>query len=187
LKDAEIEAKTNEWWNKTVANSKRGGFNLSGYVQLTNTGSFNTTPYVSSSDSGHDHDNSEPSFGNGFGAGLEIGSYFSFVPFTSFGIEVKGGLFDPYFLDDKRSSNSLDIWYINASPVIGVVLPLGSILKLFADGFFEIGTFGRGLKGVVSDLITYGYDFGIRLGALTVKYRGTEYNRGYVHTVVLGL
>jgi hypothetical protein len=188
LKAAETAAKGKEWWNKTAANSKRGGFNMAGFIQLTNTGSFDTTPYVSDSDSVPAHDpKSESVFGSGFGIGLEIGSYFSPVPFTSFGIEVKGGLFDTYFLDSKRSSDSPDIWYINGSPVIGVVLPLGSILKLFADGFLEIGTFGRGLKGLVSDLVTYGYDFGIRLGSLTVKYRGVSYNRGYVHSVVLGL
>jgi hypothetical protein len=121
------------------------------------------------------------------GAGLEIGSYYSLIPLTNIGFEIKGGFFDSRILEADYKVEGFNGWYINASPVAGVVLPLGSFFKLFADGLLEIGLFGSGLKGLVNDYVTYGFDAGVSLGALTVKYRGVYYDRGYVHSVVLGL
>jgi hypothetical protein len=183
LKAAEYEAKGKEWWNNTVAKSKRGAFNLAAFLQFTRTDSFDSQPVLTPA---HSSD-SEAGIGTGFGFGLEIGSYFSFVPLTSFGLEVKGGIFDHYFFDESRRSELVESWFINGSPVVGVVLPLSSNFKLFADGLLEVGLFGKGLKGLINDFATYGFDAGLALGSLTLKYRGVWYDRGYVNSIVLGL
>jgi hypothetical protein len=185
LKAAETAEKGKEWWNRTVAKSKRGAFNLMAYLQFTRTGSFDSG-HKHSPGHGHDSD-TDSGFGTGLGAGLELGSYFSFIPLTSVGIEVKGGFFNSRLLETDYTVEGFGSLYANASPLLGVVLPLGTSFKLFADGLFEIGLFGDGLKGLVNDYVSYGYDVGLSFGSLTLKYRGVWYDRGYVHSVVLGL
>jgi hypothetical protein len=185
LKTAEDLAKAKAWRDKTTANSKRGVFNLSAYLQFTRSDSFDSDTRPGHHPS-HGSD-AETGFGTGFGLGLEIGSYLSFLPFTSVGIEVKGGFFNSRFLDTDFEKEDFNGWYANASPVAGVVLPLTSQFKLFADWLFEIGLFGNGLKGLISNYVTYGFDVGLSLWSLKVKYRGVWYDRGYVNAVVLGL
>jgi hypothetical protein len=184
LKKTEDEANSKAWWDRTLAKSKRGGFNLAAFIQFTRNDSFQSGPRPGPG-------KEENGMGKGAGFGLEYGGYFSFVPLTSAGIEVKGGLFNSRFMDiiaeDAPADETLNGWYANVSPVMGVVLPLSESVKLYADGLLEAGFFGEGLKGVISEYVTYGYDAGLILGPFNIKYRGTWYDKGYVHGIMLGI
>jgi hypothetical protein len=120
----------------------------------------------------------------GSGIGAEIGFYSSPVRFTSMGLEIKGGLFDPNFSNPDIESEG---YYINASPVLGLVLPLTGGLKLFADGILELGSFGTDLKGTITDYLAYGFDVGIVWGGIALKYRGVFYDTGLVNSIGIGL
>jgi hypothetical protein len=119
------------------------------------------------------------------GYGLEAGLYMSPLRLTSIGVEVKGGAFEPALLSSSNPGDNL--FYINASPVFGLLLPLGSNIRFFADGILELGVFGVGLKGTIADNIAYGFDFGALLGIFTLKYRGAFYDRGYINSIGFGL
>jgi hypothetical protein len=132
------------------------------------------------------HSANDKTIGSGYG--LEAGLYTSPFQFTSMGIEIKGGMFG-LALYDSSSDSADSLYFINVSPVLGIVVPLPIIgnIRLFADGILEIGRFGAGLKGMFSDNITYGFDFGVLAGIFTLKYRGAFYDRSYINSTGLGL
>jgi hypothetical protein len=116
--------------------------------------------------------------GNGYG--IEIGGYGAPFPFTSAGLEVKGGVFPVNLKSEEFDMKTL---YINASPLLGLVIPLSSSFKLFADGLLEAGTFANGFKGSIIEYLSYGFDIGVWWGGLTLKYRGAWYDRIYLHSI----
>jgi len=122
----------------------------------------------------------------GSGYGLEAGLYMSPLRPASIGLEAKGGMYQPALWNSPHHSDN-NLFYFNASPVFGLVLPLPYDFKFFADGILEFGLFGPGLKGAIADNIAYGFDLGVILGLYTLKYRGSFYNRSYVNSIGLGL
>jgi len=122
----------------------------------------------------------------GSGYGLEAGIYFSPLRPASIGLEVKGGMSEPTLWNGPSSLDN-SLFYINASPVFGFVLPLPYDFKFFVDGIVEFGLFGPGLKGTIADNIAYGFDLGVSVSLYTLKYRGAFYDRGYINSIGLGL
>jgi hypothetical protein len=120
----------------------------------------------------------------GSGIGAELGFYSSPVRFTNMGLEIKGGLFDQNFSDPNKENEG---YYINASPVLGLVLPLTGGFRLFTDGILELGLFGTDLKGTITDYLTYGFDFGVLWSGIALKYRGVFYDRSFVNSIGIGL
>jgi len=142
------------------ANSKKGSFNLGGFYQFA----------------------SDHHIGKGYG--IEIGGNGSPFPFISTGLDVKGGFF-PHDWDSGEFAK--EDFYINASPLLGLVIPFSSSFKLFADGLLEAGTFAKGFKGKIQDYLSYGFDLGIWLGGFSLKYRGAWYDKDYLHSIGLNL
>jgi hypothetical protein len=122
----------------------------------------------------------------GSGYGLEAGIYMSPLRPASMGIEVKGGMYQPTLWDSSSDSGNR-LFYINASPAFGLVVPINSYFKIFADGILEFGIFGPGLKGTIADKIAYGFDLGVLGDIYMLKYRGAFYDRSYVNNIVFGL
>jgi TolB-like protein len=113
------------------------------------------------------------------GGGDEIGGiHWSFLPFTSIGVDILlGG-------SNRGSAGGFDF---NA----GFVWPLTSVISLFGDGIFRIGWYG--LPGLIAEPITPGFDAGISFDwgkdsdfnpGFDITYKGVWYAGGrYLHSL----
>jgi len=155
---AQSKAERNAFWNE----AKRNTFALAVFYHFAN----------------------EKTIGSGYG--LEAGIYMSPLRPISMGIEVKGGMYQPALWDSSTDSGD-SLFFINASPAFGLVLPLPYNIKLFADGILELGLFGPGLKGTIADNIAYGFDIGVSVSLYTIKYRGAFYDKSYTNSIGFGL
>ena len=155
---AQSKAERNAFWNE----AKRNTFALAAFYHFAN----------------------EKTIGSGYG--LEAGIYISPLRPASMGVEVKGGMYQPALWNSSTDSGD-SLFFINASPSFGLVIPLPYDIKLFANGILELGLFGPGLKGTIADNIAYGFDIGVSSGLYTIKYRGAFYDRSYINSIGFGL
>jgi hypothetical protein len=114
------------------------------------------------------------------GGGSPFGIRFSPVPFTVLGLETRlGGI-----------NNGEDAEFIGGIALLpGLVYPLinneydDSIIKWYADGCLEIGSFGL-MNGILGEPISVGFDTGLLFFDLfDIKYRGTWYEDHYLHSI----
>jgi len=110
--------------------------------------------------------------GQNSAVGVAGGLYYSSIPFTAIGVEAKL-LFITMGEDEYGASQRSTLF--SASPEAGFVIPLGNTLRLFGNGLIELGSFGTGNKGILTDWATPGFNVGIDINFIyniSVKYQG---------------
>jgi hypothetical protein len=114
------------------------------------------------------------------GSGAVFGGiYWSFLQFTSIGLEIRGG--------DLRFWDDVDILHFSVSPVLGLVFALndyGTII--YANGILDFGIFDP-WQGLITDWLTPGFDIGLTYLTFNLKYRGVWYRDRYTHSIGFGL
>ena len=129
-----------------------------------------------------------------WGANIFIGGNYSFVPFTSIGVRIKGGYFSEKDEDNEGTGfptkeGTQGLLTGSVSPSLGLVFPFSANTKIFADALLELGYFGR--KGLINDRITPCFDVGLLYcegsSAINIKYQGTWYDGFFTNSVGVGL
>jgi hypothetical protein len=114
----------------------------------------------------------------GLGAGSNL--YWSLLPFTSIGAGIN---FDYVNGDDYYA------YCGNFSPSIGLVFPLISKTKIYANAVLKMGVFGK-QQGLLTEWLTPGVDAGLlfagRLVNLNLKYQHAWLNDFYFDSFGLG-
>ncbi|MCL2194313.1 MAG: hypothetical protein FWB78_13080, partial [Treponema sp.] len=116
----------------------------------------------------------------------------SLMPYTTVGLEASlfagGEAYDP----DRDSGIH---WGFTVSPSAGLVFPLGSGARIFANTMFKIGGFGpwHGL-GLVTGWMSPGLDIGLEIGPfgredrtsiVSIRYHGIWFQNRYTHGIGL--
>jgi len=115
--------------------------------------------------------------------GTEISFYWSFLQFTSIGLESR---FGGEIIEGK---DTFDYTNFNFSPIVGLSIPFnsGKAVMMFTDGIIEFGKFDP-WKGLITDWLSPGFDIGLLFGHfINLKYRGIWYKDSYTHSITLGL
>jgi len=118
---------------------------------------------------------------------LGLGVYLSPIPFLSLGLEGKLGW---HWINGPSSGEPAEFDMFIASPVIGLVIPLGRSTRIFANGIYEMGTFGP-WEGLVLGWGAPGFDTGIeftgkRNGNFNLRYRGIWLQNTYAQAAGIG-
>jgi len=122
--------------------------------------------------------------------GCLIGFYWSPFPFISIGLDtILGGFIDNKNINTEENDTTKmenSNFYGSVAPVIGLITPFGKGLQFFSNFIFEMGNFGH-YQGLFNNWITPGFDVGINISALLIKYKGTWYNNSYANSVCFGI
>jgi len=133
------------------------------------------------------------------------GAYFSPIPFTTLGIEVRVGTStdEKYWVtkkDDAGEKKTNFRWagdlYFTGAPVVGAVFPLGKKARIYTAALVELGTFGI-WTGWLTDWATPGIEAGLEFGlgmanggtgiSLSTEYRGILYEEGFANGFNIGI
>lgn len=129
------------------------------------------------------------------GGGAEIDGFLPVVPYLSLGLEARFGTFDDKAsakaAKDKNEVKTITDYVFLVAPVLGVIYPFNTNVKIFADGLLEMGSLGYGLKGMAADWVTpavdAGFLFDLEALSVIVKYRCSFYADVNTHSVSLGI
>ena len=118
---------------------------------------------------------------------LGLGVYFSPIPFVSLGLE---GRFGWHWINGPVSAEPAVFDMFIASPAVGLVIPLGRSARIFANGMFDMGTFGP-WESSMSGWWAPGFDTGIEFtgggnGTFNLRYRGIWLEGTYTHAAGVG-
>jgi hypothetical protein len=122
------------------------------------------------------------------------GFYWSILPFTNIGIESGVTLLTEGHINNIDLS-TLD-WFFNVSPTIGVIYPLGSGARIYANAVFDFGKLPAEGKiqnwSITDDFgigctpgFSTGFSFG-NGGTFTLEYRVVWYKNTYTNSFGLG-
>ncbi|MCL2759500.1 MAG: hypothetical protein FWD22_04750 [Treponema sp.] len=137
------------------------------------------------------------------GYGLELNLFFTLIPYTVIGADMRIGAFgdEPPQSETESSSGGTNDntgegtedsnMMFTFSPAVGFVIPFSGKTVFFANAMLDMGNFGYNLNGLISEKITPsfcgGFMFKGAFYSYLIKYRYTMYEELNTHSVSLGI